>query len=130
VEPRPLPSAVTGEHWGRKDGAPVKHVLLTSLMVLPLLSACTTDPYTGRPDAASRIMGGALIGGALGAVGGGALGGHAITGAAAGMVAGGALGAATTAQIPPPRRYYRDTRGYCYYIDASGQPRYDYTVTC
>lgn len=107
----------------------MKHALLTSLMVVPLLSACTTDPYTGRPDTSSRIMGGALLGGALGALGGGALGGHAITGAAAGMVAGGALGAATTMPVRT-RRYYRDTRGYCYYIDASGQPVYDYAVKC
>lgn len=107
----------------------MKHALLTPLLVLPLLSACATDPYTGRADSSSRIMGGALLGGAMGALGGQMLGGNAVSGAAAGMVAGGALGAATTAHLPR-RQYYRDTRGYCYYIDQSGQPRYDYSVTC
>lgn len=46
------------------------------------------------------------------------------------MVAGGALGAATTMHAPTQRRYYKDTRGYCYYMDAAGQPQYDYNVTC
>lgn len=108
----------------------MRRVFLTSLVALPLLSACATDPYTGRPDIASRTMGGALLGGAAGALAGSALGGYAIPGAAAGAVAGGAIGAAT-AQIKPPRhRYYRDTRGYCYYVDQSGQPVYDYNVSC
>jgi uncharacterized protein YcfJ len=108
----------------------VKHAFLTSLVALPLLSACATDPYTGRPDIASRTMGGAVVGAAVGALGGAALGGHAIPGAAAGMVAGGAIGAATTMRSPPRRIYYRDTRGYCYYVDQSGQARYDLNVTC
>ena len=74
-------------------------------------------------------MSGALVGGAIGGLAGAALGGHAIPGAAVGAVAGGALGAATTA-IKPQRRYFRDTRGYCYYVDQSGQPVYDYNVRC
>ena len=104
--------------------------LLSSLFAFTLLGACATDPYTGRADVGSHILGGALIGAAAGALGGQAMGGNAITGAAAGMVAGGALGAATTPRGPRQPKYYRDTRGYCYYIDASGQPRYNYNVTC
>jgi len=47
------------------------------------------------------------------------------------MVAGGAVGYATSAGGGAPKRhYYRDTRGYCYYLDAAGQPQYDYTVRC
>lgn len=107
----------------------MKHALLTPLLVLPLLSACATDPYTGRADSSSRIMGGALLGGAVGALGGQAMGGNAITGAAAGMLAGGALGAATTAHVKH-RQYYRDTRGYCYYVDQYGQPHYNYNTRC
>ena len=107
----------------------MKHALLTPLLVLPLLSACATDPYTGRADSSSKIMGGALLGGAVGALGGQMLGGNAVTCAAAGMVAGGALGAATTAHVHH-RKYYKDTRGYCYYIDQKGQPQYNYNVTC
>lgn len=99
------------------------------LAALPLLGACATDPYTGRPDLGQHMMGGALIGAAAGALAGGAMGGYAIPGAAAGMVAGGAIGAASS-QIKPARRYQRDTRGYCYYVDQSGRPVYNYNVTC
>jgi hypothetical protein len=110
--------------------ASVKHKLMTSLLVFPLLAACTTDPYTGRPDLGSRITAGVLLGATAGALGGRAVGINPVEGAAAGMVAGGALGAATNASGPPHRRYYKDTRGYCYYIDEAGQPRYDYNVRC
>jgi uncharacterized protein YcfJ len=109
--------------------APVTRALLITLVTVPLLSACATDPYTGRPDIGTRIGGGAVAGALVGGLAGAALGGHAIPGAAGGMVAGAAVGAATTA-IPRGRRYYRDTRGYCYYVDQSGQAVYDYTVTC
>jgi hypothetical protein len=107
----------------------VKHALLASLLTLPLLCGCATDPY-GRPDIGERTMGGALLGTAAGALGGAALGGRPIEGAAAGMVLGGALGAATTARTKHRRHYYRDTRGYCYYLDAAGQPKYDLSVRC
>ncbi len=109
----------------------MKRVFVTSLLALPLLASCATDPYTGRPDAGSRAMGGALIGAAVGALGGQAAGISPVAGAAAGMVAGGAVGYATSAVGGAPKRhYYRDTRGYCYYLDAAGQPQYDYTVRC
>jgi uncharacterized protein YcfJ len=107
----------------------VKHALLTTLLAVPLLSACATDPY-GNHDVGTRTMGGALVGAAVGALAGGAMGSSPVTGAAAGMVAGGAIGAATSAVHTHHRQYYRDTRGYCYYIDASGQPVYDRSVTC
>ena len=104
---------------------------LLSLLAVPLLSACATNPYNGRPDTGMRIGGGAVVGALVGGLAGQAVGGNAITGAAAGMVAGGAIGAASTAVGGAPRRhYYRDTRGYCYYVDASGQARYDLNVTC
>ena len=109
----------------------MRRVLLTSLLAVPLLTSCATDPYTGRPDTSSRTMGGALIGAAVGALGGHAIGMNPVSGAAAGMVAGGALGYATTATGSHPKRhYYRDTRGYCYYLDDYGQPQYDYSVRC
>jgi hypothetical protein len=73
---------------------------------------------------------GVLLGAAAGALGGRAVGVNPVAGAAAGMVAGGALGAATAMQGPTQRRYYKDTRGYCYYMDATGQPQYDYNVSC
>jgi hypothetical protein len=106
----------------------VKHALVASLLALPLVGGCATDTY-GKKDIGSRTMGGALIGSAVGAHGSGVIGTNAATGAAAGMVAGGALGAATTA-TGKHRRYYRDTKGYCYYVDASGQPKYDPAIKC
>jgi hypothetical protein len=50
--------------------------------------------------------------------------GRAATGAAIGAV-GGAIGATVNG-----RQYYRDTRGYCYYVDQYGQPHYDYNTRC
>ncbi len=46
-----------------------------------------------------------------------------------GLVAGAVLGGAAGAVINN-RQYYRDTRGYCYYVDQYGQPHYDYNVRC
>ena len=46
-------------------------------------------------------------------------------GALAGAVLGGVLGA-----VIKGRQYYRDTRGYCYYVDQYGQPHYDYNTRC
>ena len=105
----------------------MKHPFIMMMTALPLLGGCATDPYTGRPDIAGRTMGGALIGAAAGAV---ALRHSPIEGAAAGMVLGGALGAASTAMSRPRRHYYRDTRGYCYYIDQNGQAHYAPAVKC
>ena len=50
--------------------------------------------------------------------------GRAATGAAIGGI-GGVLGATVNG-----RQYYRDTRGYCYYVDQYGQPHYDYNTRC
>jgi hypothetical protein len=63
-------------------------------------------------------------GAAIGAVGG-ALVTHSVGGAVAGAVLGGVLGA-----VVNNHQYYRDTRGYCYYVDQYGQPRYSYDVRC
>jgi len=103
------------------------HVIL---FAVPLLGACATDPYSGRADTGTRIGVGAVAGALDGGVAGQAIGGNPVAGAAAGMVAGGAIGAATTAHDTPRRHYYRDTRGYCYYVDETGQARYDLNVTC
>jgi hypothetical protein len=63
-------------------------------------------------------------GAAVGAVGG-ALVTHSVGGAVAGAVLGGVLGA-----VINNRQYYRDTSGYCYYVDQYGQPHYSYDVRC
>jgi hypothetical protein len=60
-------------------------------------------------------VGRAATGAAIGAVGG----------AIAGAILGGVLGATVNG-----RQYYRDTRGYCYYVDQYGQPHYSYDIRC
>lgn len=85
------------------------------------------DPYYGRPNSQlGNAAAGAAIGAAGGAIAGAVLPGvSAGTGALAGAVLGGVLGATING-----RQYYRDTRGYCYYVDQYGQPHYDYNVRC
>ena len=94
------------------------------LIAAPLLSACATDPY-GSSNVGNRTMGGALIGAAVGALGGSAVGLDPVSGAAAGMVVGGAAGYAFKGPVMHGRRYYKDSAGYCYYVDASGISHYD-----
>jgi hypothetical protein len=75
---------------------------------------------------AGNVVGGAALGAATGAVAGAVLPGVKVgTGALAGAVLGGVLGAVVNGH-----QYYRDTRGYCYYVDQYGQPHYDYNTRC
>ena len=72
--------------------------------------------YYGQPgytydSQGRRVATGAAVGGAAGAVDG--------------AILGGVLGATVHG-----RQYYRDTRGYCYYVDQYGQPHYSYDVRC
>ena len=91
------------------------------------------DPYYGNNNSGyyydsqgRRIATGAAIGGVSGAVVGAVVPGvNPVQGAIAGAVLGGVLGA-----VIRGRQYYRDTRGYCYYVDQYGQPHYDYNVRC
>ena len=88
------------------------------------------DPYYGNPyygnDQARRAATGAAIGGLGGAAVGAVVGGVSpVEGAVAGAILGGVLGAVVNG-----RQYYRDTRGYCYYVDQYGQPHYNYQVRC
>ena len=74
----------------------------------------------------SRVATGAAVGAATGAVAGAILPGVSTgQGALAGAILGGVLGAVVNG-----RQYYRDTRGYCYYVDQYGQPHYSYDVRC
>ena len=90
------------------------------------------DPYYGNPyynqnnDQARRAATGAALGAAGGAAVGAVVGGVSpVQGAVAGAILGGVLGATING-----RQYYRDTRGYCYYVDQYGQPHYNYQVRC
>ena len=87
------------------------------------------DRQLGRAAGGAAV--GAAVGGALGAVVGGV---SPVEGAIAGAVAGGAIGAATD----PSRRggsvregrWYRDERGYCFWVDSYGRRHYDYNARC
>jgi outer membrane lipoprotein SlyB len=92
------------------------------------LSACaTTDPYGyGNNEQARRAATGAAVGAAGGAAVGAVVHGvNPVEGALAGAVLGGVLGA-----VVKGKQYYRDTRGYCYYVDQYGRPVYDYNTRC
>ena len=99
------------------------------------MTGCATDPYgdynQGYNDydyarAQARAATGAAIGGATGAVVGAVVPGVSpVTGAVVGAVLGGVAGA-----VIKGRQYYRDTRGYCYYVDQYGNPIYDYNARC
>jgi hypothetical protein len=78
------------------------------------------NPQAGR--VATGAVGGAVAGGVAGAVIPGLSVGE---GALAGAILGGVLGA-----VVKGRQYYRDTRGYCYYVDQYGRPIYDYNTRC
>ena len=103
----------------------MKQQLLTALPLAITLCSCATGP-----DAGKRATFGAAAGAAIGALAGSAFGTDALTGAAVGAVAGGAAGAAIPGTVFEGRQYYRDTRGFCYYIDRNGQPQYDGSVRC
>lgn len=103
--------------------------LLPLLFTTTLLAGCATDPY-GRRSIESRATMGVLVGGALGALGGNAIGLDPVSGAAIGMAAGGAAGMLIKGPVRNGRQYYKDSRGYCYYVNAQGQPTYDPAVRC
>jgi uncharacterized membrane protein len=88
------------------------------------LSGCATTQTTDRQVATTAA--GAAIGAGAGALAGSVLPGIGTgTGAIAGAALGGVIGA-----VIGGRQYYRDTRGYCYYVDRYGQPHYNYNVRC
>ena len=105
-----------------------KSLITLAALASVATSGCATSKL--RNDTATRAIIGSAAGAAIGALGGSAMGSDPFTGAAVGAVAGGAVGASVPGTIFEGRRYYRDTRGYCYYLDRNGQPQYDGTVAC
>ena len=88
------------------------------------LGGCTTDPAVNHGLASTAT--GAAIGAGAGAVAGSIIPG---VGTGAGAIAGAVLGGVAGA-IVGGHQYYRDTRGYCYYVDQYGQPHYSYNIRC
>ncbi len=123
----------TGGEFGR-DRQMKKYLGITAALAASVaVTGCATsnpygynDPYNNNNPQAGR----AATGAAAGAVAGGVLGAvvpgvSTVEGAIAGAVLGGVLGA-----VVRGRQYYRDTRGYCYYVDQYGRPIYDYNTRC
>jgi hypothetical protein len=119
----------------------MNRLILGAALVSSLsLSACATNPYDqygynnggysnngyGQQTQAGRAVTGAVVGGVAGGVIGAIVPGVSVgTGALAGAALGGVLGA-----VVRGKQYYRDTRGYCYYVDRNGNPIYDYNTRC
>jgi uncharacterized protein YcfJ len=103
----------------------MKRLLISAAAVSSLtLCGCATSPAYDHQVATTAT--GAAIGAGAGALAGSILPG---IGTGAGAVAGGVLGGIVGAVVGG-RQYYRDTRGYCYYVDRYGQPHYNYSVRC
>ena len=103
----------------------MKRLLFSAAAATSLaLGGCATNPAYDHQIAGAAT--GAVIGAGAGALAGSIIPG---IGTGAGAAVGGVLGA-TVGAIINDRQYYRDTRGYCYYVDQYGQPRYDYNVRC
>jgi len=99
---------------------------------IAVAGCATTDPYGYNnggyqyDSQGRRVATGAAIGGVTGAVAGAIIPGvNPVTGAVVGAVLGGVAGA-----VIKGKQYYRDTRGYCYYVDQYGNPIYDYNARC
>jgi hypothetical protein len=107
----------------------MKRLVLASAAAASLsLAGCASDPYgyNQADPQVRRAATGAAIGGALGAATGAVVGGVSpVEGAVVGALLGGVAGA-----VIKGKQYYRDTRGYCYYVDQYGNPIYDYNVRC
>jgi len=103
----------------------MKRLLISAAVASSLaLGGCATNPANDHMIASEAT--GAAIGAGAGAVAGSVLPGIGTgAGAVAGAVLGGVIGA-----VVGGRQYYRDTRGYCYYVDQYGQPHYNYNVRC
>ena len=89
-------------------------------------TAITATAITTTARAGGTSSAGAAVGAVGGAIAGAVIPGVSPgTGAIAGAILGGVLGATVNG-----RQYYRDTRGYCYYVDQYGQPHYSYNIRC
>ena len=96
-----------------------------SLLAASCLCGCATTP---QGELAGAGVGAALGGAAGVALGGGAAG--ALQGAIVGAVAGAAVTGLVKGPIIKQRQYYRDTQGFCYWVDKKGTAQYDKSVKC
>jgi len=111
-----------------------KLALAAALAGSMAVAGCATNPYGyndpyyggGRTSQAGSAAQGGIAGAAIGAgIGAIVPGVSTVEGAIAGGIAGAVLGAVVNG-----KQYYRDTRGYCYYVDQYNRPIYDYNARC
>lgn len=103
----------------------MKRLLISAAAASSLaLGGCASNPVYDHGVASAAT--GAVVGAGAGALAGSILPG---IGTGAGAVAGAVLGGMAGAIIGG-HQYYRDTRGYCYYVDQYGQPHYSYNIRC
>jgi hypothetical protein len=105
----------------------MKNLLVSAAVAGSLaLGGCTSMTNPAYDHQIAGMATGAAIGAGVGALAGSVIPGFGTgAGAAVGAVLGGVVGAAING-----RQYYRDTRGYCYYVDEHGMPHYSYDVHC
>lgn len=125
----------------RRDETMRKLGLAAALAASVAVTSCTSYPGYGynngyydqygyyHQNGYSSRGANVAAGAAVGAVGGAILGHATGLGTAGGAIAGAVLGGVLGASING-RQYYRDTRGYCYYVDQYGQPHYSYDIRC
>jgi hypothetical protein len=100
-------------------------LILAAFATAVPLSGCTSDPYYNN-HVAGGVATGAAIGAGVGLVAGSAIPGLGnAAGAAIGAAAGGTIGA-----VVADHHYYRNVRGYCYWVDSHGYAHYNYHVRC
>ena len=128
--------AVRGGDECQEDGDDMKRLVLASAMA-------SSIAVTGCAHQSIRLQRSVLRQSAT------SQGRRVATGAAIGGVGGAVVGAVIPGVSPVDRRgrrrgarrrrrrgdqgqrqYYRDTRGYCYYVDQYGNPIYDYNTRC
>lgn len=101
-------------------------ILAPALLAGVLLSSCAINGKK-RPDLTGAAVG-AAVGGAVGlAVAGPAAAG---IGATSGGIVGAAVGGLVKGPIIKKRQYYRDTKGFCYWLDGNGRVYLDKSVKC
>jgi hypothetical protein len=105
----------------------MKNALLCTAAAASLaLSGCASITNPAYDHQIAGMATGAAIGAGAGALAGSVIPGIGTgAGAAVGGVLGGMVGG-----IINGHQYYRDTRGYCYYVDDYGRPHYTYNVKC
>jgi uncharacterized protein YcfJ len=103
----------------------LSRTIAPALMAAVCLGGCGT---IGK----QRHVTGAAVGAAVGGAAGYAVAGPVTAGigAAGGAVVGGAIGGLVKGPIIKKRQYYRDTRGYCYWLDRNGKVYPDKSVKC